>query len=177
MCLKQQSALKRTWAFMLETKAKSYCLALVLHCSPAPCVSPPMAPSHSLLHALDWSVPLQQQPAYLWDWPFAKDLCSSRGFKQKAFRESGLPSTGKLCAVLQHFIALLGILGNHSFFLHLTSCSLYMIHSRKPMKLQLFWKQCLWKWGPNTSTKVANLPQFEVFKEIVSQNSFRILLL
>lgn len=119
-------------------------------------MSPPMAPSHSLLHALDYGVPLQQQPAYLWDWPFAKDLCSSRGFKQKAFRESGLPSTGKLCAVLQHFIALLGILRKAEESFHLTFCSLYMIHSRKPVKLQLFWKQCLWKWGPNTSSKVAN---------------------
>lgn len=113
MCLKQQGALKRTWAFIPETKAKSYYLALVLHCRPAQCVSLPTAPSHSLLHALGWGVPLQEQHASLRDCPFAKDLSSSRGFIQKTFRESGLPSTGKLCAVLQHFVALLGILRNH----------------------------------------------------------------
>lgn len=120
------------------------------------CVSPPTAPSHSLLHALDWDVPLQQQPAYLWDRLFAKDLCSSKGFIQKAFRESGLPSTGKLYGVLQHFITLLGILRNVEESFNFTFCSLYMTYSRKPMKLQHFWKQCLWKSGPNTSTKVAN---------------------
>lgn len=120
MCLKQQGALKGTWAFIPETKAKSYCLALVLHCSPALCVSPPMAPSHSLFHALDWGVPLQQQPAYLWDWPFAKDLCSSRGFKQRLSGSLAflpLENCVQFSNISWHCWESWGMLRNHSILL------------------------------------------------------------
>lgn len=135
----------------LHTKTKSYCLALVLHYRPALVCLHPIPCSMPLIGVFLFSNNLSifgtdflQRTSVL-----ARVLC-------KRLSESGLPSTGKLYGVLQHFITLLGILRNVEESFHLTSRSLYMTYSRKPMKLQLFWKQCLWKSGPNTSTKVAN---------------------
>lgn len=136
---------------LYETVDVPYYPVVVLQCRPALRVSPCTAPSHTLPRALGWGCSSLAIACVCKGCVFM--LYFSQGFIQKAFtsRCPGFPWQTVGSSPMFHSI--IGKLGGTFSY---TSCSLCMIHSRKAMKPQLLWKQCLWKLGPNSSTQVAS---------------------